>query len=1073
MNSVSHFCAGRSWRRFETLLTALAIAGNVVLTSAAADATNDWERPKLTGVNNERMHATMVICPDVKTALSIGPVSNEERVKSPFYRSLNGNWKYHLSSNLLTRIPDFCLTDFDDSKWPEIRVPSNVEKEGWGVPIFVNIRYPWPEPWNPPFVPPDDPNNSVNAYRRSFDLPKDWDGRKIFVTFDGVNSFFYLWINGQKAGMGKDSRTPVEFDITKYLKPGKNLIAVENFRWCDGSYLEDQDFWRYSGIFRDVYLWSAPGVHVRDIEVTTDLDPQYRDAEMRGKLHLVNYGSERTTVNIKVDVLNPNRDSVFSHAFDQTLEAGEERLLDGNAAFTNPLKWTAETPHLYKLLVTLKDLDGKIMEVIPVNVGFREVEIRDGNLLVNGKRVLFKGVNRHETDPDHGQVVTMKGMVQDIELMKQFNINAVRTCHYPNVPAWYDLCDQYGIYLIDEANIESHGMGYGNRTLAKDASYAEAHMDRTVRMVERDKNHPSIVIWSLGNEAGDGPNFEATSKWIKQRDSTRPVHYEQAGRRPHTDIICPMYPGPNELARYAAEPRDRPYIMCEYSHAMGNSLGGMWKYWDQIYSKPYLQGGFIWDWVDQAQRERVPGRKDEFFWAFGGDYGPPGTPSDLNSCSDGVVAPNRDPHPGAYEMKHVYQYVHTKAIDLGKRTFEAKNWYDFINVKEIARGEWKLKQDGKVIQSGALPELDIAPGATLQFTVPVKEFRPAPGAEYFLEISFILKANEPWAKRGHEVAWDEFKLPDSAPAEVGSAPRRANLRLVQNGDTARVIGRDFEISFDRGAGMKSWKAGRTELIRTPLVPHFWRALTDNDRGRRGRNGYPQRAWRTAHEERANRNFKAEQRGEVVEVTSETTLPNAGDAVWSTTYTIHPRGDVVVSARFSPGQTSLPALPRLGMQMTLPEGFDRITWLGPGPHETYVDRKDAKVGVYSGTVAEQLYPHYSIPGETGNKVDVRWVALTNRRGVGLLATGMPLLSVNALHHETEDLNSGNHLHQIPKRDYVTLNIDLMQQGLGGDNSWGAWPHREFLIPLKDYSYSFRLRPLRRGDTPEEIARHSLK
>jgi beta-galactosidase len=1050
-------------------LTLFALTASSFVTLASPEAPEDWEKPELIGISNQPPHATLVICPDVETALSIGPAHNTERIKSPFYRSLNGEWKYHLSSNVLARVPDFWKPEFDDSQWPLIAVPANVEKLGWGVPIFVNIRYPWREPWNPPFVPADDPNNSVNAYRRVFHLPAEWDGRRVFLTFDGVNSFFYVWINGQRVGMGKDSRTAVEFDITDQLKPGENLIAVENFRWCDGSYLEDQDFWRYSGIFRDVYLWSPPQVHVRDIQVTPDLDAEYRDADLRGKLHLVNYGKQDVTFTIQVDLLDPTGNNILSRSFEQFLQAGEERAIDGNATISNPLKWSAETPHLYKLLVSLKNLDGSVLEVVPVNVGIREVEIRDGNLLVNGQRILIKGVNRHETDPDHGQVVSMESMVQDILLMKQFNINAVRTCHYPNVPAWYDLCDQYGIYLIDEANIESHGMGYGSRSLARNPAFADAHMNRTVRMVERDKNHPSVIIWSLGNEAGDGPNFHATSQWVKQRDPSRPVHYEQAGRRPHTDIICPMYPEPRELIAYAAEPRDRPYIMCEYAHAMGNSCGGMWKYWEPIYTLPYLQGGFIWDWVDQAQRTPVPGKPGEFFWAFGGDFGPKGTPSDLNSCSDGVVAPDRTPHPGLYEVKHVYQYLHCKLVDARRRTIEIRNWYDFLNVKDFARGEWSLKRDGEVVQSGTLPELDLPPGATNRFTVPLKSFRPERGAEYFLEVRFVLKRDEPWAKAGHEIAWDEFKLPDSAPSEVVRARRGSALKVARSDDGARVSGRGFEVEFDRQHGLKSWRSGTNELIRSSLHPHFWRATTDNDRGRRSRNGNPQGVWRRAHEGAEVRQFKVLEQNGRVQVECETFLPKAGDAVWTTTYTIHPTGDILVDARFAPGRTNLPAMPRIGMQMTLPPGMDRITWLGPGPHETYSDRKDARIGVYTGTVEDQLYPHYSIPGETGNKVDVRWVALTDDTGAGLLASGLPLLSVNALHYGTEDLNAGIHLYQLPKRDYVTLNLDLKQQGLGGDTSWGAWPHPEFQIPVQAYNYQFRLRPLAVGDVPEEVAR----
>ncbi|HZL43620.1 MAG TPA: glycoside hydrolase family 2 TIM barrel-domain containing protein, partial [Verrucomicrobiae bacterium] len=619
-----------------------AIAVSLVLPNAVSLAVPEWEDPGLTGVNNERPHATMVICPDAETAKSIGPASNRERVKSSFYRSLNGDWKYHYSSNHQARVADFWKPDFDDSAWPEIAVPSNVELSGYGIPIYVNIRYPWQGGPRPPIVPAQDPNNTVNAYRRAFTVPADWAGQHVFLTFDGVNSFFDLWINGEKVGMGKDSRTPVEFDITKYLKPGQNLIAVENFRWCDGSFLEDQDMWRLSGIFRDVYLWSPPKVHIRDLECQPDLDADYRDATIQGHAHLVNYSREPVDVVVHVELLDPDGVTVLSQSVQKHLGPEEEISVDGMAPVANPLKWTAETPNLYKLLTSVLDESGNAVEVLPMNIGFRKVEIRDGNFLVNGKRIFIKGVNRHEFDPDLGQAITSEGMERDIRLMKQFNINAMRCSHYPNQPAWYDLCDRYGLYLIDEANIESHGMGYGSNTLARNPAWAEAHLNRTIRMVERDKNHPSVVVWSLGNEAGDGPNFEATSRWVHQRDSSRPVHYEGAGWKPHVDILSEMYPAPAKLGRYAAEPRTRPYIMCEYEHAMGNGSGDLRSYWDQIYTKTNLQGGFIWDWVDQGLRQKQqalpmahftkvrPG--DATFWAYGGDFGPAGTPTDDNFC---------------------------------------------------------------------------------------------------------------------------------------------------------------------------------------------------------------------------------------------------------------------------------------------------------------------------------------------------------------------------------------------------------------------------------------------------------
>ncbi|MBN2508500.1 MAG: DUF4981 domain-containing protein [Verrucomicrobia bacterium] len=1090
-------------------------------------ALEDWQNPKLTGLNHLPPHASMIICPNAATARKIQLVHNSERVKSPWYRSLNGPWTYHYASNLLGRVPEFWQPAFDDRAWPAIPVPSNVEKHGYGIPIYVNIPYPWRKPWTPPFVPPDDPNNTVNAYRRAFTVPKAWAGRRVLLAFDGVNSFFYLWINGRYVGLGKDSRTPVEFDITPFLHPGENLLAVENFRWCDGSYLEDQDFWRMSGIFRDVYLWSPPRVHIRDFEVKAGLDAACRDGEFRLAVLVENTGAEAEEVSGEAELFDPAGARVTSLRFRVQAPAGaRDARAEIATTLAQPLPWTAETPHLYQLLLTLRDRAGRILEVIPCRVGFRRVDIKDGQLLVNGQRILVKGVNRHETDPDLGQAITVDSMLRDIRVMKQHNINTVRTSHYPNQPAWYDLCDLYGLYVIDEANIESHGMGYGPASLAKDPVWLDAHMDRTVRMVERDKNHPSVVVWSLGNEAGDGTNFVATSNWIRQRDPGRPVHYERAGFAPHTDIVCPMYAPPAQLAQYASgeaigggwgftlpaqERRTRPYILCEYAHAMGNSCGNLWLYWDLIYSRPHLQGGCIWDWVDQGQREPVPpstrhpagspprsirklntplppGNRD-FYWAFGGDYGPPGTPSDQNFLCNGLVTPDRHPHPTLLQVKHVYQYVHCTPADLAARTLNVKNWHDFLNLRDLAVPHWQLTGDGRTLQHGRLPPLDLPPRATTRITIPVKPFQPAPGTEYFLELSFRLKQDQLWAAKDHELAWNQFPLPDRCPppqpdpknttapntapnhqphARPGQTPQPALTLAVTNAQLA-VAGRGFTATFDLKAGtLASLNAHGVELIHSPLRPDFWRAPTDNDRGRDMARS--QGVWRLAHQDPEVSGVSlATNAPDRIAVTVRHRLPKVG-ATWETTYTVLENGDVLVDAAFTPPpDRRLPPLPRLGMQMIMPPGFDRIAWLGPGPQETYCDRSDARVGLYRGTVREQFHWDYSEPGESGNKVDVRWIALTNKKGQGLLAVGLPLLSANALHHTTDDLQRATHPFELPERTFTVLNLDARQQGVGGDNSWGAWPHPPYLIQPQACRYRFGLHPLAAREAPERIAR----
>ncbi len=1091
MQLAENFPIEARWSAATPLLIGLAF-----LSANAPAAAPEWRDPQLTGVNNLPPHATLVICPDAKTALKIGPVCNTERVKSLFYRSLNGDWKYHYAANHSGRIDGFWKPEFDDRAWTTIPVPANVELEGHGIPIYVNVQYPWAKPWNPPVVPEDDPNNTVNSYRRVFTVPPDWQGRRVRLTFDGVNSFFFLWINGQKVGVGKDSRTPVEFDITPWLKPGENLLAVENFRWCDGSYLEDQDFWRLSGIFRDVYLWSPADLHLLDFEVKTDLDATGRNGVFGLAITLENAGAAPVNASVEARLLDARGREVAAASITLPVRAGQEPAqAEISSALAAPQLWSAETPYLYTLLITVKDGAGKITEVAPAKVGFRKVEIRDGNLLVNGRRILIKGTNRHETDPDRGQAITMESMIQDILTMKRFNINAVRCSHYPNQPAWYGLCDQYGLYLIDEANIESHGMGYGATTLAKVPEWRAAHLDRTIRMVERDKNHPSVIIWSLGNEAGDGPNFTATYNWIKQRDPSRPVHYERAGYGHNTDIYCPMYARPESLAKFAAGEafdakwgfqipretiRQKPFILCEYEHAMGNSSGDFQSYWDQIYTKPFLQGGFIWDWVDQGLRQKCqplplkafektqPG--DKTFWAYGGDFGPAGTPSDGNFCCNGLVTPDREPHPGLFEVKHVYQYIHCQAADLAARAFVIQNRFDFLPLTGFATGAWRLKADGRVIQKGSLPPLDLAPGAARKITVPVKPFAPEPGREYFLEFSFALQQDQPWAKAGHEIAWDEFKLPDHTPAPVLALDQLEEPRLAETDRDLTISGKGFEITFDKSSGtLRSWKAQGRELVSQPLRPDFWRAETDNDRGRHARKS--QGIWEHAHQDAETVHCRFQSGAGGVTVESRLSLPSVR-AEWQTLYHVHRNGDIVVTASFQPRQSDLPVLPRLGMQMVLPEGFDRVTWLGPGPEETYADRRDSRVGVYDGTVAGQFYPGYVEPGETGNKVEVRWLALTNRKGAGLLVIGDPVVSANALHFSAADLNARPHPFELSPRQEVFLNIDLRQQGLGGDDSWGAWPHQEFQIPCQPWTYSFRLHPLAPGEDPGKLARTRL-
>jgi beta-galactosidase len=1074
-------------------LPALSLAGAAFAPSPHGASSFDpealraWENPRLVGLGTLPPHATMVVCPDLETARTIGPVSNEERVKSAFYRCLNGDWRHHYAPNPHSRVAGFWMPAFDDGAWGTLTVPAHPELHGYGFPIYTNIRYPWAwhgtEP-NPPLVPEDNPWNSVHAYRRDFELPPEWADRRVILAFDGVGSFFHLWVNGRFVGFGKDSRTANQFDITAYVQPGVNLVAVENFRWSDGAYLECQDFWRLGGIFRDVYLWSPPDLHVRDFQVRTTFDAAYRDATLSLDLQVDNAGPHAAVATVEAALHDPGGALVLRQEVRLVVPGRGETPARMVAELAAPHQWSAETPHLYRLFLTVRDAEGAVRGVIPAGVGCRQVEIRDGHLLVNGRAILIKGVNRHEHDPDLAHVVTRERMVQDIVLMKRHNINTVRNSHYPTVPAWYDLCDEYGLYVIDEANIESHGMGYGERSLAKQPEWLDAHLDRTIRMVERSKNHPSIIIWSLGNEGGDGPNFHATSAWVKHRDPTRPVQYEQAYLNDHVDIVAPMYSSVRWLDDYSRQPQPRPFILCEYAHAMGNSVGNLWEYWNLIYARPHLQGGCIWDWVDQSLRQpRDRPDQDRFhpvapgspwFWAYGGDFGPPDVPSDDNFCANGLVTADREPKPPLFQVKHVYQYLHTRPLNLAARTVEIRNWFDFTDPAELAVLHWHVTRDGDIVQSGTQPAPSVAPGQAITLVVPVAAFTPEPGAEYRLGLSFRLAHDTLWAPAGHELAWNEFALPDSAPARGVAAVDTAlpSVELIDSPDRLRVQGAGFAVEIDRTTGwLDSLQRGGRELLAGSLRPDFWRAPTDNDRGRRMDLPAPrgQGEWRDAHRDAAVESIDVRHAtSSAVVVTARHRLPRV-EATWSTQYTVHSDGRIKVMVDFIPGRTDLPRIPRLGVQLALAGADHAVEWFGPGPHETYIDRADAPVRRHRTHLREQFCYDYVKPGESGHRHDARWLALWAPDGTGLLVVGQPRLGFNALPHTTDDLMSARYPHQLPQRDFATLNLDWRQQGVGGDDSWGAWPHEPYLIPVAPHHLAFTIALLAADDDPAVRAR----
>ena len=1048
-----------------SILTAVAA---LCLFAAAAEAPapqpHDYENPRALGLNKEEPHATFTPFPAPQAPLTAAP-------ESPWRLSLNGPWKFHWSPKPADRPVDFWKPGYDVSAWKEIPVPSDWQFQGYDVPIYVNMTYEFARNPRPPFVPRD--ANPVGSYRRTFRVPEGWNGMDVILQFGAVKSFFYAWVNGHLLGFSKDSKTPAEWDVTPYLREGDNVLAVEVYRWSDGSYLECQDFWRLSGIERDVVLTAAPKVRIRDFFARPTLDPQYRDGRLELSVEVRNGapGRRADAAAVRFTLYDGAGKKVLAGSRPVILEGKEHASADFSEVVKTPKKWSAETPHLYALVVELTDAGGRCREALSRRIGFRTAEVRDGRFLVNGAPVRLKGVNRHEHDPHTAHVISEESMRRDIALMKQSNINAVRTCHYPNDPRWYELCDEYGLYVVDEANIESHGMGYGARSLAKDPEWGPAHLDRVVRMVERDKNHPSVVIWSLGNEAGDGVNFEEAYRWLKKRDPSRPVQYERAELRPHTDIYCPMYASIEEIEKYAVSKPSRPLIMCEYAHAMGNSTGNLQDYWSVIEKYDALQGGFIWDWVDQGYAAK--NARGQSFWAFGGDFGPPDVPSDQNFCCNGLVGPDRTPHPALAEVKKVYQSVRFRALDLAAGKVEVADRYDFIGLDGFDL-RWEVTADGRPLTSGVIERPRVGPGGTKALTIPLPKVQTQPGTEYFLTIHAVTRDASGLVPKGHALASEQFRLPwqaASAPSALSSA---APLSLEDGPRGTVVAGRDFAVLFDKMTGaLASFIFKGRELVRSGPEPNFWRAPTDNDFG----NGMPRRlaAWRRASLERELKSMTAA-REAPDRVTVTVSFELAGLPVSHTVrYTISGDGGVLVANDFAPrAGAGLPELPRLGMRLAMPPGFDQVRWFGRGPQESYTDRKTAAfVGLYETTLAGEVCP-YVAPQEYGTRSDVRWVTVRDKGGAGLLIVGQPLLGFSALPYWPEDLTlesrGAKHPPDVFRRDFTCLTLDMAQMGVGGDDSWGAPVHPEYTLRAKAFRYSFRLRPVsKEDDDPAALAR----
>ncbi|MFE5394547.1 glycoside hydrolase family 2 TIM barrel-domain containing protein [Streptomyces sp. NPDC056568] len=1251
-------------------LSAPPVAAHAAGRRALSDEPPQWQDFGVFRLGTEPPHTTLMPYPDVKAALT------GDRTRSPYRLSLDGTWKFAYADRPEDRDVDFHRTDTDDGDWETIPVPSVWQLHGQDFPIYLNITYPY---WGPNGrgedpQPPTAPTryNPVGQYRRTFTVPRDWDGRRTFLHFEGVKSAHYVWINGELVGYDEDSYTPSEYDITDHLKPGTNQIAVEVYRYADGDWLEDQDMIRLSGIFRSVHLYSTPAVHLRDFKLETPLDDTYTDAELAVTASVRAYGEGRTAAGrytVETQLYDARGHAVWSRPLQQSADlatagAGQDVTVRAAKAVPEPRLWSAEHPYLYTAVLRLRDPAGKVVETLSHRVGFREFALRDGLMRINGRPVSFRGTNRHEMHPDRGTALSRDDLVQDIRIIKQLNMNSVRTSHYPNNPLWYELADEYGLYLVDETNLETHGIR--EEYPGDHPEWTEACVARAQNMVHRDKNHPSVVIWSLGNEAGGGSTFTAMHDWIRSYDPTRVIQYEGDDRPGISDIRSEMYDTPQRVEQRAKDTSDtRPYVMIEYAHSMGNSTGNFKKYWDVVRAHDVLQGGWIWDFVDQSLTWPVPERtllteagparlrgeilgasgtfepgkglsggtvfardegldltgsltleawvtpdvtgyhqpiltkgdtqyalkqnnrtleffihsdgqwitatwtvpedwtgrehhiagvfdaeagsltlyvdgarratrttdrrptantaslalatdadnqvrefsgtihrarvharaltaaeladddrgpgddgvrfwfdartvgverkrpKEKTFFAFGGDWGD--NPNDGCFVADGVVLADRGHTGKAAEVKRVYQAVgvEPRAGEAGSVTLV--NEYLFTDLREFD-GHWELVADGEVVRRGRLTrrQLDVRPLTRKDITVPVRLPDDAePGTEYFLQLSFTTKEATPWAKAGFEVARAQLPL-DADVRAVTPVPldRVPALRYRDGDEEVTVDGRGFSVTIDKRSGtLSSYEAQGRRLITSGPVPNFWRAPTDNDHG----NGQHTRnqTWRDAGARREVTDVTVRALGEravVIEVAG--TLPTAVESTYTTAYTVFGNGEIKVDNTLHPGAANLPYIPEVGTLLFLPRGLDRLHYYGRGPEENHWDRNTGTdVGRYSGTVAEQWTP-YIRPQENGNKTDVRWIALTDRHGFGLLASGEPLLEANASHFTPEDLSAGvRHDYQLTPRDAVVLRLNHRQMGVGGDNSWGAHTHDEFkLFADRDYSYTYRLRPL---------------
>ena len=1019
---------------------------------AYAQTFKEWQDPEINAVNRAPMHTDFFAYESTELA------AKGMKELSGNFMSLNGNWKFNWVRDADQRPTDFFRVGYNDKGWNDMPVPGLWELNGYGDPVYLNVGYAW-RGWfknDPPHVPVE--QNHVGSYRRTVDIPAAWAGRQIVAHFGSVTSNIYLWVNGRYVGYSEDSKLEAEFDLTPYVKPGRNLIAFQVFRWCDGTYLEDQDFFRLSGVGRDCYLYARDKRQITDIQVDAAPSANYTAGTVAVKAF---FPRQARGCSVELALTDAQGRSVASQQLRVTKDEERCTLDAGKVAL-----WSAETPVLYGLTATLRAPAGEVIEVIPLRIGFRDVKIEGGQLLVNGRPVLIKGANRHEMDPDYGYYVSEGRMLEDIRIMKENNINAVRTCHYPDDARWYSLCDQYGLYVVAEANIESHGMGYGEKTLAKNPLYAKAHLERNERNVQRSINHPSVIIWSLGNEAGDGPNFDACYDWIKAYDPSRPIHHERAVYSPgsrNTDIICPMYWGYERCEKYLAENPAKPLIQCEYAHAMGNSMGGFREYWELIRREPKYQGGFIWDFVDQSLHKK--GRNGVTVYGYGGDWNPY-DPSDQNFCDNGLIGPDRIPNPHMEEVRYYYQSVWTSWAGDAGNTVEVLN-ENFFRGLENYDLHWEVLCDGTPLRRGVVDGLKAAPQQRVRITLPYDPATLPAAGELLLDVAYKLKTAEGILPAGHTAARAQLPIREyvfTAPAAKSAAEGESLFVADNHKDFLIVAGNGLRLDFSRKTGfITRYEVRGLDFLAdgSTLRPNFWRAPTDNDFG--AGLQHKMAVWKQP-EMKLKTLTHAEADG-IVTVKAGYEMPGV-QATLEIEYAVDNTGAVTIaqSLHATPG-AEVPDMFRFGMRFEMPEAFDRLQYYGRGPGENYADRKSsAFVGLYRQSVDEQFHP-YIRPQETGTKSDLRWWHLADIGGRGLTVTSDAPFSASALHYPQESLDEGpakrqGHSPEVEKQKNVSVCLDKVQYGLACVNSWGALPLPEYRIPYADYTFRLKIAPATR-------------